>query len=98
MRLNYSDILTRFYLAFESIHKYVTDMNTYVEELEDGVYIQQSLESVMLNEEGKQLMVHYIFKTIINQNKKCVKNLNNFFVRNCRIVSVLNCPFKKMFL
>ena len=32
-------------------------MNAYIEELEDGVYIQQSLESVMLNEEGKQLMV-----------------------------------------
>lgn len=60
LRENYADILTRFYLAFESIHKYVTDFNSYVDELEDGVYIQQNVESVILNEEGKQLMVNLI--------------------------------------
>ncbi|XP_043273140.1 WASH complex subunit 5 [Venturia canescens] len=61
LRENYADILTRFYLAFESIHKYVTDLNSYVDELEDGVYIQQNVESVMLNEEGKQLMCEAVY-------------------------------------
>lgn len=57
MRKNYLGILTRFYLAFESIHKYVTDLNTFICELEEGIYIQQSLEIIFLNDEGKQLMV-----------------------------------------
>lgn len=57
MNKNYLSILTRFYLAFESIHKYVTDLNTFISELEEGIYIQQSLEAIFLNDEGKQLMV-----------------------------------------
>ncbi|XP_063976642.1 WASH complex subunit 5 [Diachasmimorpha longicaudata] len=61
LRENYSDVLTRFYLAFESIHKYVTDLNTYLDELEDGTYIQQSMESVLLNDEGKQLMCESVY-------------------------------------
>jgi len=61
LRNNFSDILTRFYLAFESIHKYVTDLNFYIDELGDGVYIHQSVDSIMFNEEGKQLMVYFSF-------------------------------------
>jgi WASH complex subunit strumpellin len=56
-RENYTDILTRFYLVFESLHKYITDLNRFVDDLEEGLFIQQTLESVLLSEEGKQLMV-----------------------------------------
>ncbi|KAF7991199.1 hypothetical protein HCN44_002761 [Aphidius gifuensis] len=61
LRENYSDVLTRFYLAFESIHKYITELNSYVDDLEDNVYIQQSLETVMLNDEGKQLLCEALY-------------------------------------
>ncbi|KAK0182776.1 hypothetical protein PV327_000877 [Microctonus hyperodae] len=61
LRENYSDVLTRFYLAFESIHKYITDLNAYVDELDEGIYIRQSVETVMLNEEGKQLMCEAVY-------------------------------------
>ncbi|XP_043465727.1 WASH complex subunit 5 isoform X3 [Leptopilina heterotoma] len=61
LRNSYSHILLRFYLAFESIHKYITELNAFVDELEEGSYIQQSVESVMLNEEGKQLMCEAIY-------------------------------------
>lgn len=63
LRNSYSQILFRFYRAFEGIHKYITELNAYVDELEDGIYIQQTVESIMLNEEGKQLMVIYLFFT-----------------------------------
>jgi len=43
--------------VFESIHRYVTDLNKYLEDLEEGVYIQQTLENVLFNEDGKQLLV-----------------------------------------
>ncbi|XP_076752994.1 WASH complex subunit strump isoform X1 [Xylocopa sonorina] len=61
LRSNYSDIISRFYLAFESIHKYVTDVNLYVDELGDGMYIHQSIDTIMLNEEGRQLMCEAVY-------------------------------------
>nr|CAD7394522.1 unnamed protein product [Timema cristinae] len=51
----------RFYLAFESIHKYVTDLNRYLEDLEEGLFIQQTLESVLLAEEGKQILCEALY-------------------------------------
>lgn len=34
----------RFYSLFESIFKYIQDLNRYIEELEEGVFIQLTLE------------------------------------------------------
>ena len=56
-RENHLEILTRFYKAFESIHKYVIDLNRFLEDLDEGIYIQQTLENVLFNEDGKQLLV-----------------------------------------
>jgi hypothetical protein len=33
------------------------DLNRFVDDLEEGLFIQQTLESMLLNEEGKQLLV-----------------------------------------
>ncbi|XP_041358411.1 WASH complex subunit 5-like [Gigantopelta aegis] len=60
-RENHIEILTRFYQAFASVHKYVTDLNRFLEDLEEGVYIQQTMESVLLNEDGKQLMCEVLY-------------------------------------
>lgn len=57
IRGNYLVILNRFYIVFESIHKYIKDLNTFIEELSMGMFIQQSMEKVFQDEEGKQLMV-----------------------------------------
>jgi WASH complex subunit strumpellin len=56
-RENHFEILKRFYLAFESIYKYVLDLNQFLNDLENGIFIQQSIETVLQNEEGRQLMV-----------------------------------------
>ncbi|CAI9726515.1 WASH complex subunit 5-like [Octopus vulgaris] len=58
---NHIEIVTRFYQAFSCIHKYVSDFNRFLEELEEGVYTQQTLESVLLNEDGKQLLCESLF-------------------------------------
>ena len=57
LRENYIVTLNRFYIVFESIHKYVKDLNTFIEELNAGLFIQQSMEKVFQDAEGKQLMV-----------------------------------------
>uniref|UniRef100_A0A673MSB5 WASH complex subunit 5 n=1 Tax=Sinocyclocheilus rhinocerous TaxID=307959 RepID=A0A673MSB5_9TELE len=60
-RENNIEILTRFYLAFESVHKYVVDLKRYLDDLNEGVYIQQTLETVLLNEDGKQLLCEALY-------------------------------------
>ncbi|XP_036338292.1 WASH complex subunit homolog 5 isoform X1 [Rhagoletis pomonella] len=67
VRENYLEILTRFYLAFESTHQYAVDLNQFVDELNRGYYIQQTLESVLQDGEGKQLLCEalYLFGTML---------------------------------
>jgi WASH complex subunit strumpellin len=62
-KYNHLDILTRFYLAFESIHKYVVDLSRFIEDLDDGVYIQQNVDTVLFNQDGKQLLAeaYYLY-------------------------------------
>ncbi|XP_011207419.2 WASH complex subunit homolog 5 [Bactrocera dorsalis] len=67
VRENYLDLLTRFYLAFESTHQYAVDLKQFIDELNRGYYIQQTLESVLQDVEGKQLMCEalYLFGTML---------------------------------
>ncbi|XP_030385833.1 WASH complex subunit homolog 5 [Scaptodrosophila lebanonensis] len=61
IRANNLQLITRFYLAFQSIHHYATDLKQYIEELNTGYYIQQSLETVLQDEEGKQLLCESLY-------------------------------------
>ncbi|KFO20414.1 WASH complex subunit strumpellin [Fukomys damarensis] len=60
-RENNIEIVTRFYLAFQSVHKYIVDLNRYLDDLNEGIYIQQTLETVLLNEDGKQLLCEALY-------------------------------------
>uniref|UniRef100_A0A3Q2L0Y5 WASH complex subunit 5 n=1 Tax=Equus caballus TaxID=9796 RepID=A0A3Q2L0Y5_HORSE len=60
-RENNIEIVTRFYLAFQSVHKYIVDLNRYLDDLNEGVYIQHTLETVLLNEDGKQLLCEALY-------------------------------------
>ncbi|XP_050294817.1 WASH complex subunit 5 isoform X2 [Anthonomus grandis grandis] len=60
-RDNHIEIINRFYLLFESIHSYVIDLNHYIDELEEGFYIHQSIETVFQDPEGKQLLCEALF-------------------------------------
>ena len=51
------EILSRFYKLFEMIHQYAYDFKNYLDDLDDGRYIQNSIESVFLDMDGKQLLV-----------------------------------------
>ncbi|KAG5888367.1 hypothetical protein JTB14_033504 [Gonioctena quinquepunctata] len=60
-RDNHIEIINRFYLVFESIHTYIIDLNQFLEELEEGVYIHQTLESIFIDIEGKQVMCEALY-------------------------------------
>lgn len=54
-------IICRVFDLFESIYKYIKDFVKYVNDLRDGVYLQQTIEGVLLDDEGKQLMCEALY-------------------------------------
>lgn len=55
-------ILERFYYLFEAIYKYASSINQFLRELDAGiVFVQQSFESLLNNQDGRQLMIESIY-------------------------------------
>ncbi|KAL9649133.1 hypothetical protein ABK040_004155 [Willaertia magna] len=54
-------ILERFYTLFKSIYNYYKDIIRFVNDLEQQLYIQQSIESILVNQDGKQLLAELIY-------------------------------------
>lgn len=61
IRENYSKILIRFYLAFESIFEYAINLNSFIRELHAGEIIQESLETIFQDPEGCQLICEALY-------------------------------------
>ncbi|KAK9877977.1 hypothetical protein WA026_020192 [Henosepilachna vigintioctopunctata] len=61
LRDNNIEIITRFYILFESIHTYIIDLNQYIDDLNEGLYIHQSLETVLAETEGKQVLCESLY-------------------------------------
>eukprot|EP00667_Euglena_gracilis_P000875 EG_transcript_875 len=60
-RETHTALLHRFYLLFEAVYKYVSDYNKFLQDVEDGVFIQQTYESIFVNTDGKQLMAEALY-------------------------------------
>jgi len=60
-RENYIEILERFYLLFYSIYQYITDLETYVEQVNDGIYVQHTLETILMSKEIRHLLCESVF-------------------------------------
>lgn len=55
------DILTRFYQSFESIHLYILELRSVLDELESGAFLQQTLETVLHGDESRQLLIESVY-------------------------------------
>eukprot|EP01031_Cornospumella_fuschlensis_P040079 gene40079-48840_t len=58
---NHEEILDRFYKLFESIWKYQADFAKYIEDVHSGYYIQHSLDNILQEVEGRQLMCEALY-------------------------------------
>jgi WASH complex subunit strumpellin len=58
---NHVDILERFYSIFESIWKYQTDLIKYIDDVNNGFYIQHSIDNILQDTDGKQLLCESIY-------------------------------------
>jgi|EP00945_MAST-04E_sp_MAST-4E-sp1_P006604 WASH complex subunit strumpellin len=55
------DILKRFYIFFESIHKYRCDLVKYIQDVKTGFYLQHSIDLVLLDKDGRQLLCEAVY-------------------------------------
>lgn len=60
-RETYGELLGKFYLVFESIHRYSVDLERFFSELDDGVFIQQTFDSILMDHDGRQLVCEAIY-------------------------------------
>ncbi|XP_022113508.2 WASH complex subunit 5 [Pieris rapae] len=61
LKEQYLELITRFYLLFENIYKFIMDLNTFVEQLHDSAFIQQSMDTILRDVEGKQLLCESLY-------------------------------------
>jgi WASH complex subunit strumpellin len=57
----HAEVLGRFYVLFESIFTYMGDYNKFLRELEEGYFIQYTLEAVLLDVDGRQLLCEGLY-------------------------------------
>jgi WASH complex subunit strumpellin len=60
-RDTYLPVLGRFFKLFESIYKYVADFKRFLGDLDEGVFIQQTFTSVLVDAQGKQLLAEALY-------------------------------------
>ncbi|CAG4950074.1 unnamed protein product [Colias eurytheme] len=61
LKEKYLELITRFYLLFENIYQFIVDLNSFVEQLHDGAFIQQTMDTVLRDIEGKQLLCESLY-------------------------------------
>eukprot|EP00727_Mastigamoeba_balamuthi_P013163 m51a1_g847 putative WASH complex (1158) ;mRNA; f:778413-782661 len=61
LKESHHEILKRFYNVFESIVKYHADLTRYLADLDDGVFIQLTLEAVLDSPDGRQLLCEALY-------------------------------------
>ena len=58
---NHLALLDRLYLLFESVFKYVSAYNKFIADLQAGFYIQHTVVGVLLDPDGKQLVIEALY-------------------------------------
>ena len=61
------ELLERFFLLLKSIYNYITEVNRYIEDIKNGLYLSQSVESIISDSDGKQMIaeIYYLYGVIL---------------------------------
>lgn len=60
-RENHMQLLERFYTLFDSIYKYIENFCSYIHDMHKGAFLQHTVEGVLMDPEGKQLMCEALY-------------------------------------
>lgn len=55
------EIIERFFLVFDSIYNYYKEFKTFISNVHEGYFIDWNLETILLNQEGKRLLIEVIY-------------------------------------
>ena len=58
---NHEEIIIRFYNLFESVWKYQSDVGKFIEDVNNGYYIQHSVDEILQDIDGKQLFCEALY-------------------------------------
>jgi WASH complex subunit strumpellin len=61
-RENYLEIFERFFKLFYSIYQYITDLETYIEQVKQGVYVQHTIETILMSKDIRHFLCESIFQ------------------------------------
>ncbi|XP_050425351.1 WASH complex subunit 5 isoform X2 [Adelges cooleyi] len=77
LKENNLEIINQFYFLFENVYKYIRDLNEYLDEVEEGTYIQHTLETMSFTIEGKQLLCEslYLYGVILLLIDICIEGI-----------------------
>lgn len=60
-KLNHIDLLQRFFQLFESVYRYASDLSTYLSEVQDGFFVEYTMDMILFDSDGKQLLSESIY-------------------------------------
>ena len=60
-RVEYIDVIERFYLLFNSINQYITDWKTLISNINGGFFVQHTLDSILQTKDIRPLLCESIF-------------------------------------
>ena len=85
--------MSRFYHLFESIYLYYRDLNKFATDLSDGYYILYSVESVLLDVEGRKLLceVVYLYGMMLILMERHIQGPVRERIVSCKNVSIQIC-------
>ena len=58
---NHLEIIARFYSLFENIYRFINDYKKYIKDIQDGFFIQHSVDGILMDRDGKQLMSEVLY-------------------------------------
>lgn len=66
-RQTHFELLDRFFKLFRGVYGYVMELNRFLEEIREGIYISHTLESILVSNDGKQLLceVFYLYGVML---------------------------------
>lgn len=66
-RETHIELLERFFKLFRGVFGYATELNRFVSDIREGMYLSQSLESVLVHPDGKQLIceIYYLYGVML---------------------------------
>lgn len=58
---SYMEIIERFYTLFESIYKFYATVTSYLSDINEGRYIEFTLEAILQDREGKKVIIESLY-------------------------------------